>query len=229
MPLPGRVEQLEGSVAFIVNASRISLVDISNPGNIAVLGSYNFANTDILALQIAAGRGYVITSSGLNILDVRNPILPTLEQTIPLVPLGNIQVIDDRAYVVGIGSCAVGTLCFQVTIVDFSDPASPRVLSSYAGDRFTRLRANGPSSVAVADNLLFLISRSYFERTWDIVDVTNLNRPIRVGRYLSKSEPYDAQIVAGHMYLASTQGFQILQIDPMQCSCSEAYLPSISR
>jgi hypothetical protein len=254
MPVPGNVVQLEGSIAYVVNGSTLTLIDIGVFSSPIVRGSYNFNNTSISELTVVGSHAYVMSSNGLSILDISNPDLPLLESASPFVLFGSIPPIavgavtssgshnadneilcdcpetGDRLFLIWTIGSRQTSFGFVLASVDVSTPASPTLLAFYNTARPAWQFPYSPSSsLAIAHGLVFLISGADKPEGWDILDVTNRNRIVRVGRYQVAGVPRAAQIVGDRLYVGTDSGLQILQIAATECTCNDIYLPGVQR
>ena len=103
---PGNVKGINvvGNTAYIADNTSLQIVDISNPASPSFLGSYTGSAFDV---KTAGNFAYIASSSsGIIILNVSNPSLPTLVTTVP-APIGSssnpkalsIALLGTKAYI----------------------------------------------------------------------------------------------------------------------------------
>lgn len=135
------------NLAYLHIYNTMQIVDVSEPTNPVPLGAYEVLLPDyIVAMTVANNQAYVGLSDGeahsigradekVHILDVSNPISPTLVSTytVPVTYAGydkiaSLHAVNDRLYV------AVNHTGVQ--LVDVSDPASPTPVYTYPADAY---------------------------------------------------------------------------------------------
>ncbi len=181
----------------------LSIVDVSKPDmptQVASVEMPGFAHRVALIEHYA----YVLYEGGLLVLDVSD-----LASPVEIVRVGVSQgaralvVTDGYAYVAGYG----------LQVVDVSDPAAPRQVSSF--------EVKFPTwAVAVKGELAYLTDTfcemGYCGSTIYIVDVSDPARPQQVSTWFTKSAVTDASVHEDALYLTSWQkGLQVVDVsDP---------------
>ncbi|TRU22914.1 MAG: hypothetical protein EWV81_17410 [Microcystis aeruginosa Ma_SC_T_19800800_S464] len=209
-PAPDDVTGVKGSVsgvdivgnyAYIISYLRqsgfgeLQIFNISNPNSPVKLGesTFSISTQDILySVQVAGNYAYVATGSrGLKIIDISNPISPTLKGEYfgsRSASAEDVQVVGNYAYV------AYGVA--GLDIIDISNPSSPILAASYA----PVTEAYGPfgivqkvtnyvTSVEVVNNYAYLTVQAAKDLggLWilDVNQFTGTNQPPSVGLVVS--------------------------------------------
>jgi hypothetical protein len=140
---------IEGQVAYALDNRALGgspnvfyTMDIADPSNPAILGSYEDSATIDVArgMDVANNIAYIPTGQSLQMLDVSDPARPTRRGSYN-VPSWGVRVIGTRAYV---------TTSSGLDIVDVSDPLHPALLGSYTGP------AAGGNRIEVVGDLIYI-------------------------------------------------------------------------
>jgi hypothetical protein len=140
---------IEGQVAYALDnralggtANILYTLDISDPSNPTILGSYQDSATIDVArgMDVVDNIAYIATGQSLQMLDVSDPAHPTRRGSYN-VPSWGVRVIGTWAYV---------TTSSGLDIVDVSDPLHPALLGSYTGP------AAGGNRVEVVGDLVYV-------------------------------------------------------------------------
>ncbi len=136
-----------GNLAYVIGTQDITIIDVSNPANPTVVGTFgsgtlNSSGTNLVAL---AGNELVVASSNTDgtfnflVYSLSNPTSPTLlgNTTINYYQVGSMFVQGTTAYVTTAGTYASGAGASTITdqfgdflAIDFSNPASPTLSGS---------------------------------------------------------------------------------------------------
>ncbi|MFB2806433.1 Calx-beta domain-containing protein, partial [Microcystis sp. BLCC-F209] len=190
-----------GNYAYIISYLRqsgrgeLQIFNISNPNSPVKLGesTFSISTQDILySVQVAGNYAYVAAGSrGLKIIDISNPISPTLKGEYfgsSSASAEDVQVVGNYAYV------AYGVA--GLDIIDISNPSSPILAASYA----PVTEAYGPfgivqkvtnyvTSVEVVNNYAYLTVQAAKDLggLWilDVNQFTGTNQPPSVGLAVS--------------------------------------------
>lgn len=142
---------IDGSLAFVGRGPLgLSIIDVSNPGHMQVVGGFNIPGQLVVNdVQAANGRAYITNESyngvAVYILDVRNPAVPVVIGAIiqPLLNSAHNLFIDgDILYVIGHEG-----FNWRTYIFDVSDPAVPQLLAD--------LNDVGAHDITVLDHILY--------------------------------------------------------------------------
>ncbi|MDB9425512.1 Calx-beta domain-containing protein, partial [Microcystis aeruginosa CS-564/01] len=192
-----------GNYAYIISYLRqsgrgeLQIFNISNPASPVRLGNSTFpiSTNDLLySVQVSGNYAYVAAGSrGLKIIDISNPISPTLKGEYfgsRSASAEDVQVVGNYAYV------AYGVA--GLDIIDISNPSSPILAASYA----PVTEAYGPfgivqkvtnyvTSVEVVNNYAYLTVQASKDLggLWilDVNQFTGTNQPPSVGLAVSPS------------------------------------------
>jgi hypothetical protein len=172
-------------------------VGVQNPDNPVLLGSYQAASANSLA--VVENLVYLATVNGLNILDVTDPTAPTLQNTYMAgVGFGSLLVVGDRMYV------HVGAAGFD--ILSLSDPLHPVRLGGFYEGEISYYGFH------VVGDRAYLIRPS---RGVEVVDVSNPNNPLLIGTYANildgNAQTLGIRVFGNMLYIAGTK-FEIYNV-----------------
>ena len=207
--LPGSARQVKvaGTTAHVVSDGNLQLVDVSTPQLPELVGT---AITPGRArdVAVAADMAYVADAdSGLQVISIAEPTAPYI--------VGSVDT-PGRAESVAIA----GTMAFVaddylgLQVVDVEDPAAPRIVASLD------IPGNA-NDLAIVDNI------AYVTLELDglaVIDVSDPTSPAILGHAPTwgtslfgtvRSEATAVQVVAGHAFVATRGGLQIL---PAHCA-----------
>jgi hypothetical protein len=159
----------KGNDVYIVNASRLEILDISNPENPTLKGGINFTAE---AKEIAAHGdfAYVGGTDGLKILDISDPANPSIiHQKDYNEPIIRISVKRNLLYM-------IGEYRTELRILDISNPYHPEDVSMAN----TSHKLDEVTDMYVADKY------AYFANYSDgilVMDISEPTQPRRVGHY----------------------------------------------
>lgn len=179
---------------------RVAVIDVSRPSAPREVGSYATPN---YASAIAVSGLYVyVNHNGLEILDVSQPLTPTLLGSCCTELAGisdDIEVAGHYAYLAGTAFASDHT---GLAIVDVADPASP-TLVWHASDLATR-------TVAVANDHAYLTT----DASPDILvfDVTTPVTPVLATTYHATHVARDLVIAGDYAYIATDGGLEVVDV-----------------
>lgn len=164
IPGHGRRIHVIGSIAYVAGdtsdafdeANGMQIIDISNPSQPALVGSYPGAVYDVAVVGTLA---YVAAGQAIEIVDVSNPAAPAFQNSSPGIGF-SVQVVGETAYITGKG---------QFQIVNLHDPLHPLLQSS--------MNTGPTGEVYVIGSLAYVTT---YERLL-IIDVQNPARPVLRG------------------------------------------------
>ena len=161
---------IDGNLAFVGRGPLgLSIVDVSNAGDMEVVGQFNLPGQLIVNdVQAAGGRAYV-TNEGMNgvavyILDVTVPQSPAVIGAIiqPVLNLAHNLFIDgDILYVIG----HEGVVGWRTRIFNVANPADPVQLAV--------LTSVGAHDITVLDGILYEAGGWSGLHLWDVSDPAN--------------------------------------------------------
>ncbi|MEO7910062.1 MAG: hypothetical protein ABIV47_10470 [Roseiflexaceae bacterium] len=175
----------------------LQIVGIQNPDNPVLLGSYQAASANNLA--IVENLVYLPTVNGLYILDVTDPTAPSLQNTYMAgVVFSSLLVVGDRMYV------HIGGAGFD--ILSLADPIHPvRLGGFYEGEiPYYGFDVVGDRAYVIRPN-----------RGVEVLDVSNPNNPLLIGTYTNivdgNAQTLSIRVVGNTLYIAGTK-FEIYDV-----------------
>jgi hypothetical protein len=173
----GAIVQVDANRIYLVeDPTAFKILDASNLDNLTVLGSYaTLAGLNIpQSIQVVGSTGYVLIQ-GLQILDLTNPISPTLRGYYPSPYAIDVHVFGTRAYL----KEAVG----PVELLDISNPDQPTLIGTLYTDEVQAVdQANNRAYFLTSDRTgcttPFCTIRHH---KLTIFDVSNPSTPVREG------------------------------------------------
>ncbi|OGU54249.1 MAG: hypothetical protein A2V66_07490, partial [Ignavibacteria bacterium RBG_13_36_8] len=182
-----------GNYAYVVSSGiGLRVVDVSDPAHPKWLGATDIANPndwhDIRTISVAGNYAYVGVGGNIVVADISNPINPFWIETVKSKGLvQDITIVSGIAYV-------ADELGLQ--LVDLSDPAHPSLLGHIV---LTTGKGN-TYSVAVSGTLAYLIASGEPD-SFHIVDVSDPNKPTRIGGSSEIVWPTDVAVVGNWAYV----------------------------
>ncbi|MGB0651703.1 MAG: LVIVD repeat-containing protein [Thermoplasmatota archaeon] len=118
-----------GDTLYMTNGGDLNLADISDPMDPKQLGAIQDIGARDVDVLEWDGRIYAVlagSSDGLHVVDVTDPMRPTLTGTFPLPSAGvhNLAAVPGTPYVYASGASGTGK---AIDVVDISDPANPLI------------------------------------------------------------------------------------------------------
>jgi hypothetical protein len=200
--------------AYVSDYHAIRVIDVHDPSRPALRGSYSTYEADVSAsissVQVANGFAFVgtdgwvqeIGSSGrrasyLQILDMRNPVLPVLIKRVETPELPNVRITSGRLYAM--------MPTYGLQIFDIQNPAAP----------ILRGRFRVPGEV---HNIRIIGTRAYLN-SWDslvqtniqVVDVSNSAQPILLGNLKLPETMYAIDVVGST--IVAVGGYKMYIVD----------------
>ncbi len=197
-------------ISDVIQAEPLTDTALMTP---TLLASYNTPGS-ALSVQVISDTLYVADDSSLQILDVSQPLTPTLRGSYAPddADIRAVQVISDTAYLVDAGLTSNG-----LHLLDVSDPLSPTLLSS--------LPIAGLRSVSVVDGVAYI---AVANRGMQIVDVSDPTRPKPGTRYDTPGSSYALEVAGELVYVADYDGgLQILRLRDLPAR--SLFLPVVKR
>ncbi len=186
---------LVGSTAYLAHGTGLRVVSLADPRRPILLGGRDLAGA--VGIVVAGSTAYVAGgAAGLLIVDVSNPVSPTLRGTYNTPDFARaVQVVGSTAYV------ADGTSGLQ--IINVSNPATPTLLGAY----------DTPGSALDVQ----VVGSTAYVADWftglQILDVSNPISPTRLGFYDTPGYAWDVEVVGTIAYVADhNSGLQILNV-----------------
>lgn len=184
-----------GLVLVAVSGEGLKILDISQPGSPAIVGSYEEGGVNGLAFD--SGYAYLSRSTGLTVVDIREPSTPVLTSSVYLYDLQpGIEVRD------GLALLPAGSDGLHV--YDVSDPADPIHLGFYvlAGEAQSVRFEDGYAFVATGDDGL------------RIVEVGSPSLPPVVGVYEATGATETLAAYENFVYVIKETGVQVFRMTP---------------
>ncbi|RMF95354.1 MAG: hypothetical protein D6734_05670 [Candidatus Schekmanbacteria bacterium] len=186
---------ISGTIAYLANGG-LGIFDVSDQSSPAFLGQY-YTGGDTQEVFIEGNTAFIADfDKGLVIIDVTNPISPTLLSSYAIEEATRVTVSGNLAY--------VGKSGGKIKIIDVSKPASPKLLGKTR--KFSR-----PSKIFVSGKTLFVSQRYLYT-----IDIEKPKSPSLIKKlgYLGGDENYlDSIFIAGKTaYFGSEGSFLIYDI-----------------
>jgi len=172
----------------------LKVVDVSNPANPHIVGSSNYLATGV---WVANGFAYVVGYNfGLRILNISNlsGITQTGYKSISGYPY-RVKVIGNYAYIANATSNTGG----GINVVDISAPASPQLISTYAGYA-EYVTGNGD-----------VVAYTGSSRPCTILDISDPVNPILANSYSLPVSTIDVAVAGNYAY-SGNNGFRVYDI-----------------
>lgn len=184
---------VSGTHAFIGQSNSLTVLDVSNPGAPVQLARQPLSDAT-RDIKVVGNHAYVAEGdAGLQIIDVSDPLSPTLHGTIKL-GIGAAQAVDVVGNLAYVGSAGL-------QIIDVSNPVSPTLLGSLTG-------AATPD-VQVAGNFAYVVTDGGLQ----IIDVSDPISPTLRGKYQNSDTGVAVQAVGNIAYFASSaSGLHIIDV-----------------
>jgi hypothetical protein len=201
--------QVQGGQIYLADKERGMTVMNANPTGVPVLvGSYPYTLPSRASeLRVVEHRAYVAVSlpshphfpaGRLDILDVSDPVSPTLLGSYAVTGIQDMHLDGERAYLVD----ARAGFSPHLEIVDASNPAAPQMLGEYGttSEAFSTVYASGDTAYVYAYGYAGGEAREF-----RVLDVSNPLTPMLVGA-LDSDYLYDIQGVGDLIYGLSNIG-----------------------
>ncbi len=151
--LPGISDYLDSQVflgerAYGLDAGRLKIWDTGDVDHATLLGE--IAAPGAWVLTVGGGRAYVF-GDGFKIFDVSDAAAPTLLGTLPGLNGYSIDVDAARGL-----ACVTTYPQGQLAVIDVSNPAQPRILSTTIVEDLSDVRISGQYAVCVSWNGLYI-------------------------------------------------------------------------
>jgi hypothetical protein len=189
---------VSGRYAYVAaNASGLKILDISDPNNPAVIGTYSGISS-AHSVVVSGKYAYVgDSSSGLVILDVSKPSAPSLVSSIAA---GNaLALAVSGRYVIFPDSDSA-----TVNIIDTANPGAPSVIGSFT-------TGGSPSSIAVSGKYVYVGDTT--DGTIYITDISNPATPKAVTTIPGYSTPLGLYTSGRYLYMTDTlDGLHIIDV-----------------
>lgn len=164
----------------------LNILDATNPSTLKRLGSYA-PSGGVGALAVRDNLLYAYTRAGLEVLDIRNPILP--------IPIGSspwgtggigrrVRLVNDLAFVAD----SYG----ELSIFDVHDPKAPKQIS--------RSRTTGAYDVTVLGNVAYVADGRGGLLAFDVSDPV---QPQQAANYSEGGFAYRLEVADGMLFLAN--------------------------
>jgi len=174
----------------------LQIVDVHDPDNPSLLGSYQGAFAGDLA--VVGNRVYLSVSLNLHIIDVSNPAAPALLGTYTLGSVGHVRVVGNRLYFT--------ENAYGFGILDLTDPIHPVRLGGFYEGTITYY------GFSVSGDRVYMIRPG---NGIEVLDVSNPNNPIKIGTYTNIPDgnmgTFGIQVIGNTLYIAGAK-FEIYDV-----------------
>lgn len=173
---------------YLGEGSGLTVLDTSNPGQARQVGGLALDGSDVKDMDILGSTAYVLKDGQLHVVDLSEPISPTLTGEADLPGTGNaVGVADTYAY----AAADVGGTDGWVYVVDASDATDPDPVGSYDTPGLARDIFAAGDTAYVADSVAGLL----------ILDATNPITPSLLSSYPTPDSLHGVQVVSTTAYL----------------------------
>ncbi len=197
----------QGAYAYVGEGPRLTILNVSNPGQPAVVGRSPALPGVVFDVAVSGDLAYVANGiGGLQIVDITPASAP--------VKLGAFATQGEATSVVVAGNYAyLADYNAGLHIVDISNPSAPDEVGLFAS-------ALNPIDVAIAGNYIYLAEEGYGLRVIDVSDPAN---PIEIGQFQTPGYPQGVAVYDHYAYLsAGGDGVYVLDVadptNPIQLS-----------
>ena len=184
---------LVGDNAFLGYGSTLKIINITNPAQPQLIGSYSVVQEESTSVLVSGQYAYWFTWQRLHILDISDPTSPVEEANIYYPGVADsVFYLDDKLYV----SSRAGGL----NVIDISDATNPEVTGSYDPP-------GGVCDVAVSGHHAYLADcySVYGVEGLRVVDITHAKLPQKTGE-LSALDPVAIGVRDNVAYLSIWSG-----------------------
>ena len=190
----------QGAYAYVGEGPRLTILNVSNPGQPAVVGRSPALPGVVFDVAVSGDLAYVADGiGGLQIVDITPASVP--------VKLGAFATQGEATSVVVSGDYAyLADYNAGLHIVDISNPSAPDEVGLFAS-------ALNPIDVAIAGNYIYLAEEGYGLRVIDVSDPAN---PIEIGQFQTLGYPQGVAVYDHYAYLSvGGDGVYVLDVaDP---------------
>ena len=177
----------QGDLVYYGVGNVLKIVSFEDPANPYMAGSVVLDDmVEDIVWTVIGGQTYcVVSGSSLNIINVSNPITPSLTSTLALAGYGEgIAISGTKVYL------AAGSTGMEV--VDISDPANPTSIATAAG-----------SGSGYAEGINVSAPRAYLGNGANVTifDISTPSSPTIVGTYEGTDWVQDAMPLSNYMYV----------------------------
>jgi hypothetical protein len=171
--------------------STLITIDVSNPDAPQFAGEYPSAAKDIYAEDTLV---YILDSDVLKILDLQDPLNPSLEGSLNLSD-NALRICVDNGY-----AFIAGDGVYTLWVVNVSDASNPQLITTIT------TVCNYARDLVIRENLLYLVCDQHFQ----IVDITNINNPEIICTYDDVTGATGIAISGNYAYIAE---YNLLKFD----------------
>ena len=175
------------------------------------LEAIEISNWSPSLVEVAGDRAYLVLDERLVLLDITDPVSPTLLGEYNLPDRAYIQclaAVGDYAYVVveydGGGSDDV-----QLETIDFLIPTEPLLMSRVQLGYFA-------TNMAVAGDIAYVVHYAWYSEYYGLlrtIDVSNPDQPAILGKCCTQGGGYDVAVAGEYAYIANGErGFAVIDV-----------------
>lgn len=213
------------NTVYVVGANKLEIIDVSNPSSPQLLGSYTPKVIDAASkempfyspnelVDVANNKAFILTSKGLEIVDVSNPQKPVFlglyEMKIPLMSYPEVKILDNQAYI-NIDDNYSANPSSSIQIVDLSDSSKPTLLGTYSQqqdeDNFGSI-----GDIEIIQNTMYVHNDSYMglnAPSWKIIDISNPANP-ELFASIDSIKSSDLFVAGNTAYYVDGEKFQLI-------------------
>ncbi|MCP4544403.1 MAG: PKD domain-containing protein [Chloroflexi bacterium] len=180
-----RAVAVQGDYAYIGEGPGLTILDISNPTLLTIVGKTPpLSSVGVLDVYAAGDYAYIANGNGLRLVDVSDPTSPTEAGSCSMTAVA-VTVVGDYAYVAGGDS--------GLRVVDISDPANPTEVGFYDTPEYAH-------SVAVAGDYAYIVNSGLW-----VINVSDPTDPVEVGFYNLPRHAWGVAVTGNYVYVADAE------------------------
>ncbi|HRI15822.1 MAG TPA: hypothetical protein PLX89_22725 [Verrucomicrobiota bacterium] len=155
--------QVVDNYAYVVDQQTgLVVLDMSNPANWVRVGQYDTMGL-ASGVKVVEKYAYLTAEEGLLVIDVSNPVSPSLAGRYGFSTWGSIEVAGSNAYVMGSGPFGVG----YMYVIDMSNPANPTKIGAYQTGYYGGLKVAGNRVYVASHGLRILELRLGYPQNFE--------------------------------------------------------------
>jgi hypothetical protein len=218
-PLSARGLDVSGDLALVADWFTLELVDISDPSQPTLTGSY--AYSEVSDVDVSGNLACVaVGNGGMKILDISDPSLPTQVGAYNGEGICmDVEVAGDYAFTAN--SIFMGGPGFQV--IDISDPTTPVLAGGYHPGSIGTVFLEGNYAYCAGGTFGFYV-----------IDISDPTTPVLGGSYSHSGSTQDVVVSGNHAYMVDSQNllFGIVDVsdptNPVSTGSASTLGPSLA-
>lgn len=192
---------VQNSIAYFADASGIVIFDVTDPAVPIFLSRLDLGGASV-GMKLAGDYAYLRGFNDVYVINVRNPLLPTLVSSFSLASdeyLG-LDLEYHKQYLYLAGKDA------SVVVVDLSKPEEPSIMGSLYTPK-------GAGQICISGRYMYLAPADS-DNSIQIVDLIDPASPVLLGEARTKGQVTSVSADSSHLYATTTYGIEILPLVP---------------